>query len=124
MRDPSGQYFPIAEIVQVVDDGSLTAADSRRQFARSCLWILFDGAKQFVFIDRRRSTRPLLVVEARISGSEAIEPTVDSPSGYDGVLECVVDVGGCRARVAASSPFVEDDSSQLLFVDRSHLDVN
>ncbi len=95
----------------MADDGLLTAADSRRQFARSRSRILVDVAKQFVFVDRRRSTRPLFVVEARISGSEAIESAIDGPAGYDGVLECVVDVGGCRARVAASSPLVEDDSS-------------
>src|SRR3954463_1320538 len=111
MRDPSSQYFPVAEIVQVADDGLLTAADCRRQFVRSRSRILFDAAKQFVFVDRRRSTRPLFVVKTRISGSEAIEPAVDGPAGYDGVLECVVDVGGCHARVAASSPLVEDDSS-------------
>ena len=111
MGNPLKQYFPIAEIVQLADDGLLTAADCRRQFARSRSQILFDPAKQFVFIDRQRSTRPLFFIDARISRSEVIEPAVDGPVGYDGVLECVVDVGGCRARVAASSQLVEDDSS-------------
>ena len=111
MGDPLRQYFPIAEIVQMADHGLLTAADCRRQFARSRSQILFDPAKQFVFIDRQRSTRPLFFIEARISSSEAIEPVVDGPVGYDGILECVVDVGGCHARVAASSPLIEDDSS-------------
>ena len=95
----------------MAEDGLLTAADYHRQFARSSSRIHFDAAKQFVFVDRRRSTRPLFVVKDRISSSETIEPAVDGPAGYDGILECVVDVGGCRARVAASSPLIEDDSS-------------
>ena len=95
----------------MADDGLVTAVDCYRQFALSRSRILFDAAKQFVFVDRQRSIRPLFVVEAHISGSEAIELAVDGPAGYDGVLKCVVDVGGCRARVAASSPLVEDDSS-------------
>ena len=111
MGDPLRQYFPIAEIVQMADDGLLTAADCRRQFARCSSRILFDAAKQFFFIDRQRSTRSLFFIDARISRSEVIEPAVDGLVGYDGVLECVVDVGGCRARVTASSPLVEDDSS-------------
>ena len=54
-------------------------------------------------------------MEARISCREAIESTVDCPTGSSALTECVVDVSGRSARVVVLAPLVVDDCSKLRF---------
>jgi hypothetical protein len=116
VRDPSSQNFVVAERIEMIRDGRITAAESRRQFTRGGFRILLEAAKNFVVIDSRWSTGPFFVFEARISGSEAIKPAFDCALRHHVLLACAVDVGGCRAWAVALEPLVVDKRSNSLLI--------
>lgn len=115
MRDPSRLNFSITEIVEMVSNGGIRAAEYRPQFSRGSFRIGFDSALQFVVVDGGWSSTALVILEARISCREAIEPAIDCPTGNCALTECIVDVSGRFACVVVLVSLVVDDCSKLVF---------
>ena len=99
----------------MVSNDGIGAAEYRLQFSRGSFRIGFDSALQFVVVDGGWSSTALVILEARISCREAIEPAIDCPTGNCALTECIVDVSGRSACVVVLAPLIVDDCSKLVF---------